>query len=107
MVFKKGEAANPGGISKMPEKLRELCRARTREAVVTLSEIMNDKKQPAAARVTAASALMDRGWGRPSQQIEVDVEHKLTFVDLLKRAAVLEKEDEAKLIEGEVIENGG
>jgi hypothetical protein len=31
--------------------------------------MMVDKKEPAAARVRAAEALLDRGWGRPAQQI--------------------------------------
>ena len=30
---------------------------------------MMDDKEPAAARVRAAEALLDRGWGKPAQQI--------------------------------------
>ena len=103
MPFQKGNRVNPGGISKMPKKLRELCRARIREAVVVLSEIMNDQKQSAAARITATTALMDRAWGRPQASVHVEVEPNLTFVDVLMRAAEIEREQEAKdakLIEG-------
>jgi hypothetical protein len=40
-------------------------------------------------------------------KLKIEVNPAPTFVDVLMRAAALEKEDEAKLIEGEVIENGG
>lgn len=33
---------------------------------------MNESKAPAAARVQAATALMNRGWGMPKQEIELD-----------------------------------
>jgi hypothetical protein len=96
MVFQRGVAANPGGVSKMPKKLRELCKARTKEAVDTLSEIMNDASQPGPARVTAATALMDRAWGRPQASLHVETEVKTTFIDVLRRAAEIEKEREAE-----------
>ena len=38
---------------------------------------MNDPKAPPAARVGAATAVLDRGWGRPTQSIEGQV--GLTF----------------------------
>lgn len=106
MPFKKGDRANPGGVSKMPKKLRELCRARTREAVATLSEIMNDQTQPGAARIAAATALLDRAWGRPQASVHVEAEVKTSFVDVLRRVAEIEKEDAMREIGGEVIENG-
>ncbi len=31
---------------------------------------MNEPKAPAAARVTAAVALLDRGWGKPKETVE-------------------------------------
>jgi hypothetical protein len=38
--------------------------------VDTLVEIMGDKKAPQSARVTAANALLDRGFGKPLQSME-------------------------------------
>jgi len=38
-----------------------------------LVEIMTDTKAPAAARVAAAVAVLDRGWGRPPQAVAVAV----------------------------------
>jgi hypothetical protein len=34
---------------------------------------MKDRKVAAAARVSAASAILDRGWGRPRQPVDADV----------------------------------
>lgn len=69
--FVKGQSGNPGGRPKQIVKLSELARSYTTEAVKTLVQIMRNKKTPAAARVTAVSALLDRGYGRPAQSIDL------------------------------------
>ena len=51
--------------------LRAMCRARTVEAVLLLEEIMNDEDAPRADRIKCAVALLDRGWGRPTEFVEV------------------------------------
>ncbi len=45
--------------------VRELARAHTAEAVRTLETVMKNAKAPPAARVAAATAMLDRGYGRP------------------------------------------
>ena len=67
--FRPGKSGNPGGRPKEVGHVKELARQHTAEAISLLSRIMNDPKEPAAARVRAAEALLDRGWGRPAQQI--------------------------------------
>ena len=52
--------------------LGELCREATGEAVGALRSVMGSDQAPASARVSAACALLDRGWGRPRQRLEVD-----------------------------------
>ena len=37
---------------------------------------MMDDKEPAAARVRAAEALLDRAWGKPAQQISGELNIK-------------------------------
>ena len=59
----------PGGRS-----LGELCRESTGEAVEAPRSVMGSDQAPASARVSAACALLDRGWGRPPQHVEVDVD---------------------------------
>ena len=51
--------------------MRELARLHDEDAINTLAEIMQDPNKPARARVAAADAILDRGWGRPPQAMEV------------------------------------
>ena len=69
MPFKKGQSGNPGGRPKVVAEVKELARAHTGEAIETLVSIMNNPKAAPAARVSAANALLDRGYGKPPQHI--------------------------------------
>jgi hypothetical protein len=69
MPFEKGQSGNPGGRPKVVAEVRELARAHTGEAVQTLVSIMTNTKAAPAARVSAANALLDRGYGKPPQHI--------------------------------------
>lgn len=51
--------------------VRGMARQHTTEAVETLAEVMRDKGAPPSARVTAANALLDRGWGKPDANLNV------------------------------------
>jgi hypothetical protein len=67
-------------ITPMPKavkEIRSLARAQTRTAIRTLAGIMSHPKAPPAARVAAANALLDRGWGKPSQTIAGDENNPL------------------------------
>lgn len=70
--FRPGQTGNPRGRPKENPIAKELARAHTEQAVQTLAEIMRAEESGAKARAFAATALLDRGWGRPSQSIEVD-----------------------------------
>ena len=67
--FKKGQSGNPGGRPKVVAEVKELARAHTGEAIETLVSIMTNPKSAPAARVSAANALLDRGYGKPPQHI--------------------------------------
>jgi hypothetical protein len=71
--FKKGQSGNPGGRPKVIAELKELAKEHTAEAIQTLVSIMTNPKFAPAARVSAANALLDRGYGRPAQHITGDV----------------------------------
>jgi hypothetical protein len=67
--FQKGQSGNPGGRPKVVAEVRELAREHTSKAVETLVSIMTNQKAAPAARVSAANALLDRGYGKPPQHI--------------------------------------
>jgi hypothetical protein len=52
--------------------VRDLARKHTAVAVETLAEIMNDIDAPKSARVQAATSILDRGWGKAPQTIEME-----------------------------------
>ncbi|MBY0356559.1 MAG: hypothetical protein K2W82_01045 [Candidatus Obscuribacterales bacterium] len=81
-MFKPGQSGNPLGRPKESYRISELAKEYTEEALTTLIEIARDKKAPASARVHAASALLDRGWGKPAIHIE-SVNMALTYEDFL------------------------
>src|SRR6185437_13323277 len=74
--FKPGNRANPGGRPKAIISLVELARAQTEASIKTLVEIRDSTQAPAAARVGAANALLDRGWGKPAQTVTQTIEQK-------------------------------
>ena len=62
------------------QDVADAARERTQDAIDTLSAIMKDPKAPAAARISAAQAILDRGYGKPAQAIEADAGPDLTHV---------------------------
>lgn len=67
--FRKGQSGNPGGRPKTVGHVRDLAQAHTEDAIRALVGVIKSTKAPPAARVSAATALLDRGWGRPAQPI--------------------------------------
>jgi hypothetical protein len=60
---------------------------------------MDDPKAPPAARVGAAVAILDRGWGKPGQAIETQVSVLDTMMDdeqrtLLAALAAIERNEQ-------------
>ena len=52
----------------------------TFSAIETLVSIMCNEKSPAAARTAAAQAILDRGYGKPSQDIKIEEERQMFII---------------------------
>lgn len=84
--FVKGQSGNPSGRPKALISVREMARGMTEQALDTLSKIMLDEKAKPSERAQAASAILDRAWGKPTQSIE-NVNPEKTFRDWLDHVA--------------------
>jgi hypothetical protein len=80
--FRPGVSGNPGGRPRRPDTIaarqvfvnvRTAARALTQEAIDTLATVMRDGRAPPTARISAAVALLDRGHGRPSQAVDLNI----------------------------------
>lgn len=69
-------------MAKAPLEIRSLARAHTKTALSVLAGIMREPDAPAAARVSAAQVLLDRGWGKPTQPIGGDAENPIRFEEI-------------------------
>lgn len=81
--WQKGQSGNPGGRPKEIGHVRELARQHTDDAIQTLAEVMNNAQENSRARVAAAEALLDRGWGRPDSSVNVSSKVDLTHEEIL------------------------
>jgi hypothetical protein len=85
-----GGLAEPGKVktAKSVTEIRSLARSHTRTAINVLVGIMRSKDATAAARVTAANAILDRGWGKANQAIEIGDESALELIHRIERVIV-------------------
>jgi hypothetical protein len=68
--FRPGQSGNPNGRPKVVADVQNAAGEHSTEAIKTLVQIMCDPKAPADARISAASALLDRGYGKPLQTVD-------------------------------------
>lgn len=65
MTFVPGKSGNPSGRPKVDLRVKEMARAHTEQAIQTLVDALQNER----TCVAAATALLDRGWGKPAQAI--------------------------------------
>jgi Family of unknown function (DUF5681) len=69
--FKKGKSGNPGGRPRQLASVMHEARRYTFEAIRTLAELMRTAESE-SVRLNAAEAVLSRGWGRPTQALQID-----------------------------------
>ena len=75
----------------MPKSLteiRSLARSHTRTALNVLVRVMRNTKAPEPARIAAANAILDRGWGKATQAIETGDDRALELIHRIERVIV-------------------
>ena len=97
----KGMASpNPRGRPKQPKtvaEVRALAQEKTAAMIEVLGRVALNPKAPFAARVAAASSILDRGWGKPHQSMDInhgakdglaalleEINGRFTIVEILK-----------------------
>lgn len=70
--FKKGVSGNNGGRPKLPEELKEAFKAAAPDALRVLVGIINDETARHSDRIRAAEVVLDRGYGKPVQAVDLD-----------------------------------
>lgn len=86
MPYFKGTSGNPGGRPKDSAWVKELAKRRTEDAVKALGEALGATRLIVSAkgdvvaeepdhrvRVLAANALLDRGYGKPAQEVTGEI----------------------------------
>jgi len=81
-------------VAKKPSKartlteIRSIARSHTRTAINVLVGVMRSSEATPAARVSAANAILDRGWGRAAQPVENDEDGVLKLIHRIERIIV-------------------
>ncbi|MBR0856764.1 hypothetical protein [Bradyrhizobium liaoningense] len=73
-------------------EIRSLARSHTRTAIRVLVGIMRSDDATPAARVSAANAILDRGWGKAAQPVENGEDLPLELVHRVERVIVHPKD---------------
>jgi len=92
MPFQPGQSGNPGGRPKGEAIVRDAARKQTEAAIGVLASALTDEDP--RVRIKAAEVLLDRGWGKPSQAIDVGSDPERPLVSKVVREIVRPKDSD-------------
>ncbi len=75
-------------MPKTVTEIRSLARSHTRTAIKVLVGVMRSEEATAAARVSAANAILDRGWGKAPQALANSDDGALELIHRIERIIV-------------------
>jgi hypothetical protein len=67
---REGAGRKPGQIPKAKRELMDMAKEHADGALLVLVDRMNDVAESGSNRISAATAILDRAYGRPRQMIE-------------------------------------
>ncbi len=86
--FQPGRTGNAGGRPKKTEDertLEQMCKEKTPDALATILDIMASSQQD-RAKLAAATYIVDRGWGKAKESVELSGLVTLSIADQIKQA---------------------
>jgi hypothetical protein len=96
-----GQSGNPGGRPVIAREVRDLARSHGPEAIAKLAHLMRSSKDD-RVQLAAAEELLNRGYGRPMQQVHI--EHEET-VSPFAHLSPDQKRELAAMLTAKVIEH--
>ena len=100
--FQPGQSGNPTGRPRNPKniaELRELAREKTGAMLEFLSKAALNPKVSMTVRVQAATEVLNRGWGRPQQSL--DLNHGVQS-DLAQLLEEIDGKNKIRIIDGTI-----
>jgi hypothetical protein len=79
-------------------QIRSLARSHTRTALNVLVGVMRNANATAPARIAAANAILDRGWGKATQPVGNGEEGALELIHRIERIIVHPENSDSKNI---------
>ena len=73
-----GKGRPKGSLNKATADIKAAAQVYTEDALATLAQIMKAGESE-AARVAAANSILDRGFGKPRQAVDLDAQVKADF----------------------------
>ena len=107
MRFQPGQSGNPQGrrieTSEGFKNIREICKLRSTKMVDILTTIAEDEEERGMTRVAAIREILDRAWGKPTQEVaistsEIESKDVSWMTDEVVKGFMLMREGKGKFV---------